>query len=432
LNKQKKSKYWFYIDSYIHISIKNRDVLYYNVYSGKILEFSAETNGSIILKITQRLLSPKNSRVIRLSPNDIENPVISNYLRLIRENFMGDLIEEELSNAKPLQIVTSQPKVHFDIKKVINEPDQSPGKSLMTHLYEVSVYLNDYCQQNCPECHSFFKQGIWCRKAPSSPRKPGKNNIDILLLKKLIIDIKASNLSKINLSGGNLLLYPHLEELHKLFESVNFKIHFFLHYLNIENNLKLLKKMRNKNYKTFLLAHLPIDINRLKKSIGVLLNFGASFQIIFFIQNDEEYSYLENILVDFPEESTVYLPYFNLKNLNFFKNNFYISREDIKNRKPEQRTIDGNSKINMDNFGKITIFPDGKVYANVMEPSLGNLKRDTIYDCIYRELIKGRSWFRVRKNVMPCKMCYFNLLCPPLTNYNRIIGKNNLCTIWHQ
>ncbi len=426
---RKDSEYWFYIDSFVHISVKSRDVLYYNIYSGKIVEFPAETNGDVVLKLTRRLLSPKNLRVIRLTSRDLDIPEVSNFIRIIRQHFMGDLMNVDFSDTKPFQPAPNRPKVHFDVKKVMEDPDQSPGKIMMAHVFEITLYLNDFCPQRCVECKGFYKQGIWCRKgAPRSGNAEG-NHLDISHLRNFFHDIEGCNLNKINITGGNVLLYPYMDELYHLLESVEFKVQFFIHYLNIDGNLEPLKQMKKNGYKIRLLANFPLGIDRFKKAAELLSVYGLNVQPVFFVQNDEEYSVLEELLSGFPMESPVFLPYYNKNNLDFFKENFFISREDIEARKPEQRVIHGNSKINMDNFGKITIFPNGKVHANVMDPALGTLGKDSIYDIVYRELTKGRSWFRLRKNVMPCRSCNFELLCPSLSNYNRVIGRNDLCTI---
>jgi len=429
LINRKENEFWLYIDSFIHISVKNRDVLYYNIYSGKIVEFPAETNGDIVLKLTRRLLSPKNFRVIRLTSHDMEVPEVSNFIRIIRQHFMGDLIDVGFSDTKPFQPAPNRPKVHFDVKKVVSDPDQSPGKVMMAHVFEITLYLNGYCPQQCMECEGFFKQGIWCRKGVHRSGNVGGNNLDISHLKCFFHDIEGCSLNNINLTGGNVLLYAYMDELYRLLESVDFKVQFFIHYLNIGDNPEPLEQMKKSGCKVRLLVNFPLETDRFKKAVELLSGYGLSVQPVFFVQSDEEYSVLEELLSGYLMESPVFLPYFNNHNLDFFEKNFFISREDIEARKPEQRVIHGNSKINMDNFGKITIFSNGRVHANVMDPALGTLGKDSIYDIVYRELKTGRSWFRVRKNVSPCRSCNFELLCPSLSNYNRIIGRNDLCTI---
>ncbi|NIM16276.1 MAG: TIGR04150 pseudo-rSAM protein [Candidatus Aminicenantes bacterium] len=424
MTNSNKKQYWFYIDSYVHISMKNRDVLFYNTYSGKFLEYTANQNGDAILKLTRKLLSPKNLRVIRLTSEHLDNQTVSGFVRSIREYFMGDLIETRFSDSKPPQVVPTRPKIHVDVKNALKDPDVSFGNIEMIYMYEITIYLNDSCRQKCPECVSFYKQGVWCRKG-----KNGGHNLDIPLLKNLFHEITGSRLKTINITGGNILLYPYWEELYRLFNPLDCRVHFFINYLNIDDQLEPLKRVKEIDHQVRLLVHFPLEIDRFKQSYETLSGYGLKIKPVFFVQSDEEYSVLEEMLSTFPLESPVFLPYYNQKNLDFFKKNFFVNREDIEARKPGFRIIHGNSCINMDNFGKLVILPNGHVHANVMDPVLGILGNDSIYDIMFKEMKTGRSWFKLRKNSLPCKKCNFDLLCPPLSNYNRVIGQNNLCFI---
>ena len=42
-------------------------------------------------------------------------------------------------------------------------------------------------------------------------------------------------------------------------------------------------------------------------------------------------------------------------------------------------------------------------------------------------MIKGQNWQKIRAVESPCNDCIYNLLCPPLSGYESVIGKNNLC-----
>lgn len=62
-------------------------------------------------------------------------------------------------------------------------------------------------------------------------------------------------------------------------------------------------------------------------------------------------------------------------------------------------------------------------------PAIADLGRDTLLYSIKRELKEGTSWKLLRKDVTPCKDCPFQLLCPPVSNYDFALNKHNLCTI---
>ena len=81
--------------------------------------------------------------------------------------------------------------------------------------------------------------------------------------------------------------------------------------------------------------------------------------------------------------------------------------------------------ININDFGQLTVMPDGKVYANVNTPSLGTVD-DSPYSIVYKEFTNGQSWFRLRTQA-PCENCIYQWLCPSPSNYETVIGQPNLC-----
>jgi len=72
----------------------------------------------------------------------------------------------------------------------------------------------------------------------------------------------------------------------------------------------------------------------------------------------------------------------------------------------------------------------GHILADVNASSLGILGKHSLYDIVLKEMSGGISWRKSRTKVMPCKRCTFEMLCPPITGYNTVIGKNNLCRIF--
>ena len=73
----------------------------------------------------------------------------------------------------------------------------------------------------------------------------------------------------------------------------------------------------------------------------------------------------------------------------------------------------------------MTIFPNGNVYADVNEPPLGTVD-DSPLSIVYKEISEGKSWLRIRKQA-PCNGCVYQWLCPSPSNYETIIGQQNLC-----
>lgn len=84
--------------------------------------------------------------------------------------------------------------------------------------------------------------------------------------------------------------------------------------------------------------------------------------------------------------------------------------------------------MNMYDFGKINIMPNGDAYANINHPLLGNIYTNNIHEILHKEVEEGKSWLRVR-NQAPCTDCVYQWICPPPSNYEITVGRPNLCHV---
>ena len=57
-------------------------------------------------------------------------------------------------------------------------------------------------------------------------------------------------------------------------------------------------------------------------------------------------------------------------------------------------------------IGKLTIFPNGDVYANPINPRIGNIYSQAIKELIDKELESGASWLRIRNSLLCCNCVY--------------------------
>jgi pseudo-rSAM protein len=155
----------------------------------------------------------------------------------------------------------------------------------------------------------------------------------------------------------------------------------------------------------------------------------ANLMFHFVVEKEEDVEVIEGLIAGYSLKDMEFHPYFNGENLSFFKNNIFITRESLVEAKPSMRNIFANTNINFLNFRQLTVMSDRCVFANLNHSSIGRLGEDSIPDILKKELKMGKSWGRIRKNVIPCKSCAYNALCPPITNYEYVIGKYNLCNI---
>jgi len=121
-------------------------------------------------------------------------------------------------------------------------------------------------------------------------------------------------------------------------------------------------------------------------------------------------------------------PVYTGKNIRFFEENVFLSKEDILSSSLTIKDFFAHQAINIYDFGKITIMPNGDAYANVNHPTLGNIYMQNIHEIVQNEITDGKSWFRIR-NQAPCNDCVYQWLCPSPSNYEIAIGRPNLCHI---
>jgi len=105
----------------------------------------------------------------------------------------------------------------------------------------------------------------------------------------------------------------------------------------------------------------------------------------------------------------------------------YITQVNLNSLKLSEKDIIKNSSINRNDFGKLFILPDGKIYSNLNSESIGNIKTDLFQEAIYKELKYTKNWLKTRGDVIPCKNCIYKAICPPISNYERYLNKFNLC-----
>ena len=85
--------------------------------------------------------------------------------------------------------------------------------------------------------------------------------------------------------------------------------------------------------------------------------------------------------------------------------------------------------MNEHDFGKLTVFPNGDVFANANDKPLGNLADLNVEELVGRERAGNTSWSRRRTEVEPCRDCLYRFLCPPVSNYEILSKKFNFCHI---
>jgi len=422
-------KYWLYIDSFIHIAQKKNNVLLYHPYTGKILEYTDNPDAA---NLVRRIRSPKNLGVIGMTSEELSNPAVHAFVSEIKRHFMGDVLDRSFSDGKPVQM-PPHVKIQKDIAYLKNIKSRSVGEKIMGYLSEVSIYLNEECSQHCHICPSAFRQFPCCHCSPSL--KKAVRMLDMEILERFLDEIGGSSSVSLNLLGGNILVYPHLECLAALLKNRGVPYNLFVHYLNLAehpNHNASISPLGGSPGFYIVPVSFPVDEDKFRIVCEILRSRHVPFKFLFIIESSDDVNRVETLLLQsrFQGVNSAIRIFYNGHNLDFIEESVFINPSTIEKKRPPLKTIYTNGAVNRSYFGKLTIMPDGGVYAGVKDPCLGRLGKDSVYDMLSKEMSAGKSWLRVRPKMKPCKDCLYNRLCPPLSNYERVMGKNNLCHIY--
>ena len=413
--------YWFYIDSYVYISINHYDVLLYNPYTGKFLEYR---NDIPISSLVKKIRSFNNLQVIRLTETDLSDPQIKRFVDAVRDYFLGDLIDVEFSGGKPV-LMLSYLKIQKDVKYLKNRKNRSIGEKLLNYLNEITLYITNECSAGCTGCKEAYRQFLCCGRS-----KAKKQELELDKTIRFLDWLKGLPSLHLNITGGNIFRYSEWEALIQYLSSWSGSKSFIVHYLNLENMQTTLTHLASLPSSNLVIpVSFPVEDVKLEKAMKVVLSSGMPFSFLFIIQKEEDIKGAELVLEKYPDLSPGIHPFYNGMNLEFFKDNLFIDRDRIEIARPTLKDIYINSVVNSVYFGKLVVFPDGKICAHANSRQLGFLGRESIYNLLMKEMSSCRSWRKVRRNVKPCRNCIFNCLCPPLSNINRVMRKNNLCDI---
>lgn len=404
------------IHPYIDITISQKGALLYNTLTSKCYEIKKKKNIELLRQLSD---SKKNSWVVKLSQIEMQENI--EFISFLKENFLGSYFQPEQNSTKnPIQVFP-QLKIRTEIELYDNVYEFSIGEKILLYLDELTIYLT-----NTSGSHSHFVNGYKQFIYPIDNKDSPLIELNLPQVKNIINQIENSNLSNINFLGGNIFKYSHYSMLLGILQYVHFNIsfHFLLEDLitadiSTIQNLKIL----NPN----IIVHIVSSDNNIsiKRIIALLTSFSFDFSLNMIVQNDADIACANNI-----NDCDLRLtPYFTGSNYDFFSKYVFLTKEDIHSVMLSQIEILANSKINSNNFGKIQILNNGDVYANINHPKLGSINKKNIKEAIVKELRNGYSWLNLRNKVSPCKHCIYNKICPPISNYEYIIKKNNLCNI---
>ena len=398
---------------FVYVNKNKNDTIFYNTISGDSIRFQ---NNSFISEIASRLEQQDYACIV--GEDEITQLNQVNFFTLLVEKNLGYYINKEHFSILPV----STQSVDINDSKIVSSFKNN--EDIIENLREVTFYINSsICSLTCANqatFHKAYKQFLF----PKCELQ--KNDLALSKIEKVIYEIGIHNVN-INVLGGNTFDYPQYESLINLLNKSTHNIFYYFHYTDLEKeNSQQLFSLLNKNDTKTVLVDFPFHEEYFIKWKKFIEEKNIQFEFI--VESDSHINKAENIISKFGIQNYHFKPFYNENNFDFFKENVFISEEDILSVKESLFELITKKISNPSFFGKLTFDVHGNVYSNVNLPIISSIDNLNLKHLIYELITDDNSiWLSSRIKVEPCNKCIYNLLCPPISNYETTFGQNNLC-----
>ena len=400
-------KQWLCVHNWVYVSILTDVVLLYNTKNG---QYILTKNPKHLLLVNQ-LQARQNLGAIIIENCLLQSAEYKNFIEEAQQKNIFSLIKYIENQPKPIQLMPIL-NIQRDVHKLKKDIDRSLGEEIIFYLTELNLFVNNKCSLKCDFCENAVKQFSCCTA------KNNKTNLVFSILQSIAKQVKILTGVRINILGGNIFQYPDLIKIQTVFPVKN--IHYWFYYSNFKPYIM------NSNSYFEVLIDLPVKKDILTELIKILPKETTKFHfIVSSIENVESAQY---VIKELSIDNFEFHPFYDGENIDFFEKNVFLHQDDITSDIIFQRKIFCNQALNTNFFGKLTILPNGEVFANLNTVNLGNIKDKSILQLIYKELDTNTVWRKTRIQ-KPCSECIYQYLCPPLSNYEFVIGKSNLCHV---
>jgi pseudo-rSAM protein len=409
----KTDKYWLSILPHVYYVQKQGKVLLYNTQNGE----NIHTQNIQVIDLLERMHDRKNLGVTGIDETTCKHPDIDTFIKESVSKNICTITEIVDDQPKPIQLMPIL-NLQREVEKLQKEEGRSLGEGVLHYLSDVTVYLNNTCNLDCQDCNHYLNQFFHCSKSFKS------DNLDFDLLKRFLKQLVFTFIRRLSITGGNIFLYPHFAELITFLQKEKIKPMFGIHFGNIDTDkILLLNDFPAEIFVTF-----PLEDAFVNNMVSQSKRKGYT-KIIFCITSEENYKQAEALISKYTIENYDFIPFYNGKNQDFFKDNMYVTKEDIFSDIISQRIIFARQKLNTNFFGKIHLFPNGDIKAHPLKAILGNYKQENLVKMLENEMITNTAW-RIIRDKEPCNKCIYQFLCPSPSDYEWVMGKSNLCRVW--
>lgn len=424
MNNEKGGALCLYIEPYVHVNIKKQNILLYNTLNGEQLVYR---NRRDIAKLLERMISNKNLNAVIEKKDILEEEGMATFLKKSRSMRLinwYDYFKADKNHKKPVSIPPIL-NLHRDRKKMILDPERNLGEDIKQYLHKINIYINTYKRSD--HNHSVFNGGYKQFLHPYSSEKYIELKVD--KIQKLLEQVKEPGAFSITVLGGNIFEYDELEALTGYLDTLPVEKELGAFYRDINSDrLKSIEweKLNKMSLRVFVEPNFRQDEMEMCVELMERFNITPAYQ--FSVENERDVDRLDEMTGLTGRSKFFVKPFYNGKNYHFFRQNVFIETADLSEPAVKKKDIYARSVMNPNNFGEITVLSNGDIYSNVNEKRIGNIDQ-RIHEVLLKELHNGKGWFKVRKHLTPCKGCVYNQICPPISNYEYALSRNNLCGI---
>ena len=398
---------YLYTEPYTCYFYKKGQILLYNTLDKETVKIEVD---EALQPIAEKLAEEK---IVQINESVLKHPSISHFIDVLRNSFNGDVLSVADGQSVPAlfhPVINNQRA----FKRLMKVDKINIDNQVMNYLEEVYIYINGYGEK---ETYPPYMQ------VPSYMHQSQDIDGDSLL--KWLRTIHDKQINQLNILGGNVLAHPYFNEILNVAKQKSHEVLLYYRYDLLKTEcLSLLNEI---DKLVLIIPPHRVSENLFKEKVAELQN-KLNIQWIFLISSENDYLNAETLCEQNGIVNYLLKPIYNGKNLAFFEDTIFMDELDVQNLKPTKREIYANQTINRNEFGRITVLPNGNIHANPNKKELGTIDKNRMHDIIYKEMSEGTSWLNIRKK-KPCCDCIYQWLCPSPSNYELVIDKPNLCHI---
>lgn len=403
--------YWLRINPDTFIWCKGEKGLLYDAEQKRTFEFA---NEGIIKRVCTELNVIDNLYCVDISEVDLKNAQFKSWVEEVELRKIGTIFIKQVDAIKPIALPPLL-NIQQDVRRFVKNPSNYGGKDILKYLHEIIFYVNG---GNINEY--YYKQFIY---PPYSLETLPENKIEAF-----INSLGAAKPGIIHVAGGNIFQYPELERLMNFIQGKEIHSCYYTTCSLITKGM--IPYFFNQSSVT--LKVLSCISNRINEEIinakSALSDFHGNIEWVFIVESGDDCLRVDGLSELFGLTDVTVKSFFNGSNHGFFEQNVFLSLEERQYLELTKKNIFAHQVLNSINFGLLTVMPDSSVYANPNFMSIGTIDTPAV-ELVYNELIEGSSWRRIR-DMEPCFSCVYQYLCPSPTNFEIVMGRQNLCNLY--